>query len=87
MRYHQENILEVIYPLYFAEHRELQLANVLKSDRATQVSIKIIEVFVKMREMLSDTLKLRQSHISGIICTKGYQKCDPLATVMPEPPS
>lgn len=35
------------------------MANVLKSSRATQVSIKVIEVFVLMREMLSDTLRLK----------------------------
>jgi phage regulator Rha-like protein len=29
------------------------LANVLKSDRAIQVSLRLIEIFVKMREMLS----------------------------------
>ena len=46
-------------PYVFTEHGVLQLANVLKSGRATQVSIKIIEVFVKMRAMLSDTLKLQ----------------------------
>jgi hypothetical protein len=46
-------------PYVFTEHGVLQLANVLKSNRATQVSIKIIEVFVKMREMLGDTLKLQ----------------------------
>jgi hypothetical protein len=46
-------------PLVFTEHGVLQLANVLKSERATQVSIKIIEVFVKMREMLTDTLSLK----------------------------
>ena len=46
-------------PYVFTEHGVLQLANVLKSNRATQVSIKIIEVFVKMREMLDDTLKLQ----------------------------
>lgn len=40
------------------EYGVLQLANVLKSARATQVSIKVIEVFVKMREMLTDTLRL-----------------------------
>ena len=34
------------------------LANVLKSARATQVSIKVIEVFVKMRKMVTDTLRL-----------------------------
>jgi hypothetical protein len=39
-------------PYVFTEHGVLQLANVLKSDRATQMSIKIIEVFVKMRELL-----------------------------------
>lgn len=39
-------------PYVFTEHGVLQLANVLRSDRATQMSIKIIEVFVKMREML-----------------------------------
>ena len=46
-------------PYVFTEYGVLQLANVLKSGRATQVSIKIIEVFVKMREMLTDTLLLK----------------------------
>jgi len=45
-------------PYVFTEHGVLQLANILKSDRATQVSIKVIEVFVKMREMLTDSLRL-----------------------------
>lgn len=40
-------------PYVFTEHGVLQLANVLKSARATQMSIKIIEVFIKMRELLS----------------------------------
>ncbi|HRN43089.1 MAG: ORF6N domain-containing protein [Flavobacteriales bacterium] len=39
-------------PYVFTEHGVLQLANVLSGDRATQMSIKIIEVFVKMREIL-----------------------------------
>lgn len=39
-------------PYVFTEHGVLQLANVLKSVRATQMGIKIIEVFVKMREMI-----------------------------------
>lgn len=46
-------------PLVFTEHGVLQLANVLKSRRATQVSIKIIEIFVRMRELLSDNLSLK----------------------------
>jgi len=40
-------------PYVFTEHGVLQLANVLKSKRATQVSIRIIEIFVKMREILA----------------------------------
>ena len=39
-------------PYVFTEHGVLMLANVLKSDRATQMSIKIIEIFVELREML-----------------------------------
>ncbi|WP_108868908.1 ORF6N domain-containing protein [Aquimarina aquimarini] len=46
-------------PYVFTEHGILQLANVLKSDRATQMSIKIIEIFVKMREMLTDNLSVK----------------------------
>ncbi len=57
MRYLQSNILEVLYRMS-TEHGVLQLANILKSARATQVSIKVIEIFVKMREMLTDTLRL-----------------------------
>lgn len=39
-------------PYAFTEHGVLMLANVLKSGRAIEMSIKIIEIFVKMREML-----------------------------------
>lgn len=39
-------------PYAFSEYGVLMLANVLKSSRALQMSIRIIEVFVKMREML-----------------------------------
>jgi len=46
-------------PYVFTEHGILQLANVLKSKRATQMSIKIIEVFVQMRRMLTDNLSLK----------------------------
>ena len=40
-------------PYAFTEHGVLMLASVLKSDKAMQVSIRVIEIFVKMREMLS----------------------------------
>lgn len=39
-------------PYVFTEHGVLMLANVLKSDRAIKMSIRIIEVFVKVRETL-----------------------------------
>lgn len=52
-------------PYVFTEHGILQLANVLTGDRATQMSIKIIEVFVQMRETLTDNLNLKLE-IEGI---------------------
>lgn len=39
-------------PYAFTEHGVLMLSNVLKSNRAIEMSIKIIDVFVKVREML-----------------------------------
>ena len=43
-------------PYVFTEHGILQLSNVVKSEKATQMSIKIIEIFVNMREYLSNNL-------------------------------
>ncbi len=40
-------------PYAFTEHGVLMLASVLKSERAMHVSIRVIEIFVKMRELLS----------------------------------
>ena len=40
-------------PYVFTEHGVLMLANVLKSKRAIEVSLRLVEIFVKMREMLS----------------------------------
>ena len=45
-------------PYAFTEHGVLQLASVLKSERATLMSIKIIEIFVEMRNFLTGTLNL-----------------------------
>ncbi len=39
-------------PYAFTEHGVLMLANVLRSERAMKMSIRIIEVFVKVREMV-----------------------------------
>ena len=46
-------------PYAFTEHGVLMLANVLKSERAVQVSIRIIELFVKLREMLVTHVELK----------------------------
>lgn len=46
-------------PYVFTEHGVLMLANVLKSEQAILVSIRIIEVFIKLREMLLDNTELR----------------------------
>ncbi len=39
-------------PYVFTEHGVLMLGNVLRSERAIKMSIRIIEIFVKMREMM-----------------------------------
>jgi len=39
-------------PYAFTEHGVLMLANVLKSEQAMKMSIRIIEIFVKLRETL-----------------------------------
>lgn len=58
-------------PYAFTEHGVLMLANVLRSKTAIQVSIRIIEIFVKMREMLSTQsevllkLELLETKVAG----------------------
>jgi hypothetical protein len=51
-------------PYAFTEHGVLMLANILKSSSAIQMSIRIIEIFVKLRELLISNkdilLKLEQ---------------------------
>jgi phage regulator Rha-like protein len=46
-------------PYAFTEHGILMLSNVLKSGRAIEVSIKIIDVFVKLRQTLAENTDLR----------------------------
>jgi len=46
-------------PFVFTEHGVLQLANVIRSQRARKMSIQIIEIFVKMRKVLTGTLNIR----------------------------
>lgn len=46
-------------PYAFTEHGVLMLSNVIKSAKAISVSIQIIDVFVKLRQSISDNMELR----------------------------
>ena len=46
-------------PYVFTEHGTMMLGNVLSSDKAIEFSIKIVEVFIKMRQLLTDNLNLK----------------------------
>lgn len=48
-----------VLPKAFTEHGIMMVANVLTSERAISVSIRIIEVFIKMREIFADNLSLK----------------------------
>ncbi|MGC2165887.1 MAG: ORF6N domain-containing protein [Gallionella sp.] len=45
-------------PYAFTEHGALMLGNVLKSDRAVEVSLLVVRTFVQLREMLSSNKEL-----------------------------
>ncbi len=47
-------------PMAFTEHGILMLSSVLKSKKAIQVNIQIMEIFIKLREMLSSHKELKQ---------------------------
>jgi len=46
-------------PYVFTEYGILQAANILRSARAKQMSIRIIEVFVRLQKMIIDNLEIR----------------------------
>lgn len=57
---HLENLkFSPVLPKVFTEHGIIMVANVLTSERAIQMSIRIVEVFVQMREMFTDNLSLK----------------------------
>ena len=59
-----------VMPSVFTEHGVLMLANVLNSERANTVSIQIIRIFTKMREMIVTQkdilLKIEQLERKGL---------------------
>jgi hypothetical protein len=56
-------------PYVFSEHGILMLANVIKSQQNIVMSIKIIEVFVKFREMLitQKDILLKFEHLEKLV--------------------
>lgn len=53
-----KSVLGGSLPYAYTEHGILMLSNVLKSSSAIKMSIRIIEVFVKMRELISQNNEL-----------------------------
>jgi hypothetical protein len=47
-----------VFPYAFTEHGALMLGNVLKSDRAVEVSLMVVRTFVQIREMMSSNKEL-----------------------------
>ena len=47
-----------VNPYVFTEHGAIMAASVLNSDQAVRVSIYVIRVFVKLRQMLTDNKEL-----------------------------
>lgn len=45
-------------PYVFSEHGALMLANVLNSERATQTSVQVVRVFMRLRQMLASHAEL-----------------------------
>jgi phage regulator Rha-like protein len=81
-------------PFAFTEHGVLMAANVLKSTRATDLSIALIKAFVRLRELLADTqlTAKRLAEIEKTLLTHDvalrdiYKKIAPLLLPAPEPP-
>ena len=46
-------------PFVFTEHGTMMLATVINSEQAVKTSIRIIEIFVKMREFIAENINLK----------------------------
>ena len=81
-------------PYAFTEHGALQAANVLRSQRAVQMSVFVIRAFVKMREHLATNAAIlkRLAEIDKSLLVHDsalrdiYQKLLPLLSPPPDPP-
>jgi len=51
-------------PYAFTEHGALMLGNVLKSDRAAEVSLMVVRAFVQLRQMLASNAELSRKLVA-----------------------
>jgi hypothetical protein len=51
-------------PYAFTEHGALMLGNILKSDRAIEVSLMVVRAFVQLRQMLSTNAELSRKLVA-----------------------
>jgi ORF6N domain len=80
-------------PWAFTEHGALMAANILRSQRASEMSVFVIRAFIKMREVLAanTTILKRLAEIDQALLVHDsglsdvYQKLRPLLTPVPEP--
>jgi hypothetical protein len=81
-------------PHSFTEHGALQAANILRSERAVEMSLYVIRAFVKMREEVAANITIlkRLAEIDKTLLQHGsalrdvYRKLLPLLQPPPEPP-
>ena len=81
-------------PLAFTEHGALMAANLLRSDRAVQMSIYVIRAFVRLRERVAANASIlkRLAEIDGTLLQQDsalrdiYRKLLPLLQPPPAPP-
>lgn len=84
----------VYRPWAFTEHGALMAANVLRSERAVQMSIYVIRAFVRLRERVSANASIlkRLAEIDGTLLQHDaalrdiYRKLLPLLQPPPDPP-
>jgi hypothetical protein len=80
-------------PWAFTEHGALMAANILRSQRAAEMSVFVIRAFIKMREVLAANTSIlkRLAEIDQSLLVHDsalrdlYQKLRPLLTPTPEP--
>ena len=81
-------------PWAFTEHGALQVANILRSDRAIAMSVYVIRAFIELREEVATNVAIlkRLSEIDKSLLLHDtalrdiYQKLLPLLSPPPEPP-